>query len=157
MPEGEPKKTPSDPSAVPAKTNGEEDLAESDADATQLPLPPGLDHLPPTAQKSVMKMLSFGMQMGGPPPEIIAKITPEHISETIRQSGESSEREFRDANRARWFSLAHYAIGAVAIVYLAIMLGPTSPGLLEKIFTWLVIAGGGVGIGIGRVATRRKQ
>jgi hypothetical protein len=101
-------------------------------------------------------MMSFVMRAGGPPPEFVEKITSDHITETIKQAGENSAREFVDANRARWFGLAHYVLGTVAIVYLAITLGPHSPGLLEKIFTWLVIAAGGVGIGIGRSALKRR-
>jgi len=145
-----------DSSALPAKPKGQKPPAEAGTDATQTVLPPGLELLPEPAQKSVMRMLSFGMQMGGPPPELIAKITPEHITQTIEQAGKNSEREFRDASHARWFGLAHYVIGAVAVVYLAIALGPTSPGLLQQIFTWLVIAAGGVGIGIGKSALKRK-
>jgi len=146
---------PANSPKLPAKTNERED--STDVDVAQSLIPPGLlESLPEPVQKSVVKMMSVGMQMGGPPPEFLAKITSEHISDTIKQAGENSEREFRDANRARWFNLAHYCIGAVAVVYLAISLGPTSPGLLEKIFTWLVIAAGGVGIGIGKMSLRRK-
>lgn len=154
----DPNKEPDGSARQPASSVVPEKRTQDPPGLSDLPpLLSGLDDLPEEAKMTVQSMISFAMRSGGPPPEFLAKITPEHISETIRQAGRNSELEFRDVNRARWVGLAQYGIGAIAVVYLAITLGPTSPGVLEKIFTWLVIAAGGVGIGIGRMSLRRKQ
>lgn len=135
----------------------EESMAPSaDGEVQDLLSIPGLEELPPQTQRAVRSMFSFAIRSGGPPPELLAKLTSEHITESIKQAGEEREREFADAHRCRWFILVNLIAGMAGVITFCVLMGPTNPALVKDVLVILAAAAGGIGGGYG-IAMKAKS
>jgi hypothetical protein len=106
---------------------------------------------------------SFGMMMrGGPMPDPVAaklidKFSDDHVKYFLESQDRDTEREYRDAQRKRWFSLMYIILGLSLFAFLVIRLGgPPNPDLLEKLIYAIggFICGLAGGYGYGKSRTQ---
>ena len=106
-------------------------------------------------EEFVRRMAMRFQQVSGPPWLAISdKVTSEHITEILGQSGRSQEINLRKSIGARWERFAYVALGTIFLVFLTIFVLPKHPDMYAQILEWagLFLAGGlgGYGIGIRR-------
>ncbi len=109
--------------------------------------PEVLGQLPPEARRIVKEMfLSVSGPMRHP---VLSKITADHISTLLEQSGKDDERLFQDRGSARKYGV-FYALLAVALfVFLTVYLIGIDLALYQDVLKIIVAFAGGLGGGFG--------
>jgi len=87
--------------------------------------------------------------------KLIEKFDGEHVKLFLESQDRDTEREYRDSQRRRWFSLGFAILGLLFFAFLVIRLGgPANPDLLEKLIYlisgFVCELGGGYGYGKSR-------
>lgn len=86
---------------------------------------------------------------GPVPPQLIEKITGDHISTILELSEKDDQRAFEDIKSGRQFTLVYVLIFCFLFVFLTIYLVSQDVELYKEILKILVVFGGGLGSGYG--------
>jgi len=106
-----------------------------------------LEQLPPEARRIVKEMfLSVSGPMRHP---VLSKITEEHISTLLEQSGKDDERLFQDRSAARKYGVFYTLLAVALFVFLTVYLIGIDLALYQDVLKIIVAFAGGVGSGFG--------
>lgn len=127
--------------------------SEADPDADDEPVVPAeiLEKLPPRQRRQVESFIAASLSYTGPIPNpLTRKVTPEHITEIIRNQGRDSELEYADRKHGRMFAAIGGLGGGVIAVALIIVLALNgNDALANDIVQAGLFAAGGLGAGYG--------
>ena len=99
--------------------------------------------------KELVEIGFHAQRYSGPHPELVKKLTTDHIGEIINQSGKEDERQYKFVTHARIYNLIYTIIGVTIFVFLTFFFGKNDKELFIKIVEILVAFAGGFGIGVG--------
>ncbi len=124
-----------------------------------------LEAIEPEELKAVQKGIEYMFQMrhsSGPfPPEILQKITPEHITSVIERGSKDDERNFIFAKSGRAWNFAYTVTGmlffATLFIFLTIFLGERDLNAYRDILQDLFLFAAGFGSGFGIKAAFSKK
>lgn len=105
-----------------------------------------------TLTPKIKEMAEFGFSMqrySGPHPELVKKLTSEHIGEIIDQSGKDDERQYKFAAHGRIYRLIYILLGFSLFLFLSLYFGKENESLYIDMIKTLIAFGGGFGIGYG--------
>lgn len=141
--------------------NGKKELEKVDnpvpfkEEISGLPIPQEiLDKIPAKDREEVKGFLkssmSFSAIMGQFPNPMMQKITPEHISDIIKNTHETDQRDRDERKHIRWYVLiALLAAMAVLVFFVIFLVIYNKVELLTTLITIIVAIAGGFGAGWG--------
>jgi len=97
---------------------------------------------------SIMKQTMFSGIMSRKNP-IAEKITEGHIDKMIDESAKDSEREYKDKNNQRLFTLGIVFLGVLLLIFLTVYLAKSHEETLMNIIIPILAFLGGMGAGYG--------
>lgn len=114
---------------------------------------PPLSMLPPEIAKALPPKVratfeqSFMMRSGPMQDPVRQKITEQHISDIIKQSGEENQRHFESEKHGRWMGFSVLAL-ILIFVFALYVLFRDKPESVQPVLTHLIAFGGGIGGGM---------
>jgi hypothetical protein len=111
-----------------------------------------LASMPPEVRSSFEQFLVL-MRSGPSPDPLRQKVTSQHISDIILQTGEDHRRQFELEKHARYMALAVLSL-VLLFVFALYILFREKPDAVQPILTHLIAFGGGIG---GGMAIRTKR
>ena len=117
-----------------------------------------LEKLPPEARKKVMEFFAAGMYSGPAPNPVLAKITPQHITDLISLASKDSDHALEDTKHSRRLALYALTIVLISVLVVVLVLAFRNQNdLLIEVFKLLAVGLGGFGGGYGWARFRRPD
>jgi len=109
-------------------------------------LPPEIAKALPPKVRATFEQ-SFMMRSGPMQDPVRQKITEQHISDIIKQSGEENQRHFESEKHGRWMGFSVLAL-ILIFVFALYVLFRDKPESVQPVLTHLIAFGGGIGGGM---------
>jgi len=120
-----------------------------------------VEAMPESMRKEIYKELqmSFEFMQNGMHPEnpIIAKMSPEHISDILKINNTEMLQEFKYKSSNRWFLLGIITIGVALFIFLVVYLADKHNAILMDILKIACGFIGGLGSGFALKSRNKKE
>jgi len=111
----------------------------------------------PTKLKEVTRVMAMSGFSGSFPSNITTKLSESNIDKIIEVAEKGDERNFKDIQRSRVFSLIYALIAVAVFIFITLYLQGKDPALFKDIVKMIVGIIGGIGIGYGYKSHKMKE